>query len=140
MSFRERILWATLIAGIGPYLWYFGAAALAAASGKGISALSIGGLVTVIIIGLIIMIVAVAAVAIWHRRDGSMDPDERERRIESRGFTVSYHLLCTGVILTIAGAWLGWSAIALIHVLAFVFILAEFVRITIEIHGLRRGY
>ena len=86
------------------------------------------------------MIIAVVAVAVWNRREGSMMPDEREHRIESRGFTISYHMLCTGVMLTIGGAWIGWNAIIVIHVLAFAFILAEMTRMVVEIHGLRRGY
>jgi hypothetical protein len=140
MSFREKILWTTLIAGIAPYLWYFGSVALAMAFGSGVSALSIGGLVSAIIIGLIIMIVVVTIVAIANRGEGDMRPDEREHRIESRGFMISYHMLCTGVILTIGAAWLGWSAIIVIHLLAFIFIMAEMTRVMVEIHGLRRGF
>ena len=37
MSFREKILWTTLIAGIAPYLWYFGSVALALCYGDGSS-------------------------------------------------------------------------------------------------------
>lgn len=140
MSFREKILWTTLLAGAAPYLWYFGSAGLALALGADADALSIGGLVSALILGLAVMIIAVVAVAVWNRREGSMMPDEREHRIESRGFTISYHMLCTGVLLTIGGAWFGWSAIIVIHVLAFAFILAEMTRVVIEIHGLRRGY
>lgn len=140
MSFREKILWTTLTAGIAPYLWYFGSVSFALAYGAGTAALSISGLVTAIVVGLVVMIIAVAAVAVLNRRDGTINPDEREHRIESRGFTISYHMLSTGVMLTIGGAWLGWSAIVVIHVLAFAFILAEMTRIMVEIHGLRRGY
>ena len=140
MSFREKILWTTLLAGAAPYLWYFGSVGLALALGAGVDALSIGGLVSAIILGLVVMIIAIVAVAVWNRREGSLMPDEREHRIESRGFTISYHMLCTGVMLTIGCAWLGWSAIIVIHVLAFAFILAEMTRVMVEIHGLRRGY
>lgn len=140
MSFREKILWTTLIAGIAPYLWYFGSVALALATGTGAASLSISGLVTAIIIGLVVMIIAVAAAAIINSGDGTMIPDEREHRIESRGITISYHLLCTGVILTIGAAWLGWNAIIVVHIIAFAFILAELTRIVVEIHGLRRGH
>ncbi len=140
MSFREKILWTTLIAGIAPYLWYFGSAGLALTSGAGADALSVGGLVTAIIVGLIIMIIAVVIVAIANRREGTMIPDEREHRIESRGFTISYHMLCTGVILTIGAAWLGWSGVIVVHIIAFAFILAELTRLAVEIRGLRRGY
>ena len=140
MSFREKILWATLLGGITPYLWYFGSVGLAFASGASPAPLSIGGLVSAILIGLIVMIIAVSVIAIVNRREGSMNPDERERRIESRGFMISYHMLCIGVILVIGGAWLGWTAIIVIHVLAFAFILAEMTRVIVEIHGLRRGY
>jgi len=69
-----------------------------------------------------------------------MVPDEREHRIESRGFTISYHMLCTGVLLTIGAAWLGWSAVVIVHILAFAFIAAEMSRLVVELHGLRRGY
>ena len=140
MSFREKLLWTTLIAGIAPYLWYFGSAGLAIASGTGADSLSVGGLVTALIVGLIIMIIAVVIVAITNRREGTMVPDEREHRIESRGFTISYHMLCTGVLLTIGAAWLGWSGVIIVHIIAFAFILAELTRLVVEIHGLRRGY
>lgn len=140
MSFREKILWTTLLAGIAPYLWYFGTVGVAFASGNGLAALSIGGLVSAIIVGLVIMIIAVSVVAIVNRRDGTMMPDEREHQIESRGIVISYHMLCTGVILVIGGTWLGWSSLVVIHVLAFAFILSETTRIILEIHGLRRGY
>lgn len=140
MSFREKILWATLFGGLAPYVWYFGSVALAMTSGSGAAALSIGGLVGAIIVGLIIMIIVVATVAIANRNEGEMRPDEREHRIESRGIVISYHMLCTGVILTIGAAWLGWSAISLIHLLALIFIMSEMTRVIVEIHGLRRGY
>lgn len=140
MSFREKVLWTTLIAGIAPYFWYFGSVGLALASGAGADSLSVGGLVTAIIVGLIIMIIAVVIVAITNRREGTMIPDEREHRIESRGFTISYHMLCTGVILTIGAAWLGWSGVIVVHIIAFAFILAELTRLVVEIHGLRRGF
>lgn len=140
MSFREKFLWTALIAGIAPYLWYFGSVGLALASGAGADSLSVGGLVTAIIVGLIIMIIAIVIVAITNRRAGTMVPDEREHRIESRGITISYHMLCTGVILTIGAAWLGWSGVIVVHIIAFAFILAELTRLVVEIHGLRRGY
>lgn len=68
MSFREKILWTTLLAGIAPYLWYFGSVGVAFASGNGSAALSIGGLVSAIIFGLIVMIIAVSVVAIVRRQ------------------------------------------------------------------------
>ena len=137
MSFREKILWATLVAGIAPYIWYFGSVGLAFASS---AALSVGGLISAIIIGLVVMIIAVSIIAIVNRGEGDMNPDERERRIESRSFTISYHMLYTGVILVIGGAWFGWTSVVVVHVLAFAFILGEMTRIIVEIHGLRRGY
>ena len=140
MSFREKILWTTLVAGIAPYVWYFGSVVLALTSGAGAASLSIGGLVTAIIVGLLIMMVAVVIVALANRREGTMIPDEREYRIERRGFTISYHMLCTGVILTIGAAWLGWSGIIVVHIIAFAFIMAELTRLVVEIHGLRRGF
>ncbi len=140
MSFREKILWTTLLAGIAPYLWYFGAVGIAFASGAGLAGLSIGGLISAIIVGLVVMIIAVSVVAVVNRRDGTMMPDEREHRIESRGIVLSYHMLCTGVILVIGGAWFGWNSLVVIHVLAFAFILSEMTRVIVEIHGLRRGY
>ena len=140
MSFREKILWATLLGGIAPYIWYFGSAGWAMASGSGVAALSMGGLVAAILIGLVVMVIAVSIVAIANRNEGDMNPDEREHRIESRGFTISYHMLCTGVILTIGAAWLDWSALVVVHLLAFAFIFAEMTRVIVEIHGLRRGY
>lgn len=140
MSYREKFLWTALIAGIAPYLWYFGSVGIALASGARASSFSIGGLVTALIVGLIIMIVAVVIVALTNRREGTMIPDEREHRIERRGITISYHMLCTGVLLTIAAAWLGWSGVIVIHIIAFAFILSELTRLVVEIHGLRRGY
>ena len=140
MSFREKILWATLISGTAPYLWYFGSAGLALVKGTGAVSLTIAGLVNALIVGLIIMIVAVFVVAVANRGRGSMIPDEREHRIESRGISISYHMLCTGVILTIGAAWVGWSAVIIVHLITFTFILAELTRLTVEIYGLRRGY
>jgi hypothetical protein len=140
MSFREKILWATLLSGIASYGWYFGTVAVTLASGSHAASLSISGLVTAILVGLVLMIVVVSAVAIWNRRSGSMMPDEREHQIEKRGFVISYHLLCAGVLLTLAGAWWGWTATILVHVLTFMFLLAELTRVVVEIYGLRRGY
>lgn len=140
MSFREKILWTTLIPGAALYLWYFGSAGLALATGNGDTSLSIGGLVNALIVGLIVMIVAVVVVAVANRGRGTMTPDEREHRIESRGISISYHMLCTGVILTIGAAWVGWSAVIIVHLITFAFILAELTRLTVEIYGLRRGY
>ena len=140
MSFREKILWTTLIIGIPTYLWYFSAVGLSLAVGTGAAAMSIGRLVAVMIGGLILMIVAVVIVALLNRGKGTMVPDEREHRIESRGITISYHMLCTGVVMTIGAAWLGWNAVIIMHILAFVFIMAEMSRLVVELYGLRRGY
>jgi len=140
MSFREKILWTTLVTGIPLYLWYFCAVGLSLAVGTGAASISIGRLAAVLIGGLIIMIIAVAVVASLNRREGTMVPDEREHRIESRGISLSYHMLCTGAIMTIGAAWLGWSAVIIAHILAFAFIMAEMSRLVVELHGLRRGY
>ena len=140
MSFREKFLWTTLITGIPMYLWYFSTVWLSLAFGTGAASMSIGRLVAFMIGSLIIMIVAVVIVALLNRGEGTMNPDEREHRIESRGFTISYHMLCTGVIFTIGAAWLGWSAVIIVHIVAFVFIMAEMSRLVVELHGLRRGY
>ena len=140
MSFREKILWAALLSGIPPFLWYFVAVGLSLAVGTGAASMSIGRLVAVLIGGLIIMLIAAVAVSLLNRREGTMVPDEREHRIESRGVTISYHMLCTGVLLTIGAAWLGWSAVVIVHILAFAFIAAEMNRLVVELHGLRRGY
>ena len=86
------------------------------------------------------MLIAAVAVSLLNRREGTMVPDEREHRIESRGITISYHLLCRGVLLTIGAAWLGWSTVVIVHILAFAFIAAEMTRLVVELHGLRRGY
>jgi phosphate/sulfate permease len=140
MSFREKILWTTLIIGIPMYLWYFSTIGLSLAIGTGDASLSIGRLVAFMMGSMILMIVAVAIVALLNRHQGTMAPDEREHRIESRGITISYHMLCTGVIMTIGAAWLGWSLVTTVHILAFVFIMAEMSRLVVELHGLRRGY
>jgi hypothetical protein len=140
MSFREKILWATLIPGSALYLWYFGSVGLSLVKGNGDASLSIGGLVNALIVGMIIMIVAVVVMAIANRGSGSMIPDEREHRIESRGISISYHMLCTGIVLTIGAAWMGWSMVIIIHMITFAFILAELTRLIVEIYGLRRGY
>jgi hypothetical protein len=141
MSFREKILWTTLVAGIAPYAWYFGSVAAKLLDGAGAEALSMNALVSAMFLGLIIMLIAVVAVAVYSRNEGgSMIPDERELKIERRGFVTSYHMLCTGIIGIIAAAWFGWSHLIIIHILALVFILAELTRVAVEIHGLRRGY
>jgi hypothetical protein len=140
MSFREKILWATLLAGIAPYAWYFGSVGVALTSGAGVAALSMGRLVGAMIVGLVIMIIAVAAVAIYNRNEGTMIPDERERTIERRGFVISYHMLCTGILAVILASWLGWNHLIIIHILSLVFLAAELTRVVVEIHGLRRGY
>ena len=140
MSFREKILWTTLFAGIAPFLWYFSAVGLSLAVGTGIASMSINRLVAVIIGGLIIMIIAVVVVSLLNRWEGTMVPDEREHRIESRGISISYHMLCTGVVLTIGAAWAGWNIVIIVHMITFTFILAELTRLIVEIYGLRRGY
>ena len=140
MSFREKMLWTVLLSGIPPFLWYFSAVGLSLAVGTGVESMSIGRLVAVLIGGLIIMLIAAVAVSLLNRREGTMVPDEREHRIESRGISISYHLLCTGVLMTIGAAWLGWSAVVIVHIVAFAFIMAELTRVVVELHGLRRGY
>ena len=140
MSFREKMLCTALLSGIPPFLWYFSAVGLSLAVGTGVESMSIGRLVAVLIGGLIIMLIAVVVVSLLNRREGTMVPDEREHRIESRGIFISYHLLCTGVLMTIGAAWLGWSAVVIVHIVAFAFIIAELTRVVVELHGLRRGY
>jgi hypothetical protein len=140
MSFREKILWVTLLSGFAPYAWYFGSVGIALIGGSGPAALSMNRLVAAMLIGLIVMIIAVAVAAIRSRNEGTMIPDERELKIERRGFVTAYHMLCTGILGVIAAAWLGWSGVIIIHILALTFIAAELTRVAVEIHGLRRGY
>lgn len=140
MSFREKIMWPTLLVGILPYLWYFGSVFLGLVGVPGGMTPSLGALLATVIWGTLVLVVIVAAIAIFNRNEGTMIPDERELSIERRGMAFSYHLLCTGVLAVIVAAWYGFSAIAVIHILALVFVIAEFARVAIEIHGLRRGY
>ncbi len=140
MSFREKIMWPTLLVGILPYLWYFGSVFVGLVGGPGGMAPSLGTLLATVIWGTIVLAIVVSAIAIFNRNEGTMLPDERELSIERKGIAFSYHLLCTGILAVIVAAWYGISVTAVIHALALVFVIAEFARVAIEIRCLRRGY
>ncbi len=140
MSFREKILWATLVAGIAPYLWYFGSIGLHLLGFERAIEPSLPTLIGTAIWGTVALIIIVAVVAIYHRNEGTMLPDERERTIERRGIVFSYHLLCSGVLTILVASWLGLGLLAVLHMLMLFFVLAEFSRVSIEILGLRKGF
>ena len=140
MSFREKIHWVTLVTMIVAFGWYFLAYPWGLAPSPAGLWASAGMLLPVTIAIIVAMTIASAWMAIRTPAEANLKEDERDRSIHYRGTHYAYYPLVVGVWVSIfALFWNAGPAVQLNLLLAAV-VLAELMRIGVQLYLYRRGY
>lgn len=140
MTFREKTHWLAFFGLAIGFGWYFLAYPWDSAGTKAGMYASLGMLVPVTIIFLIPMIIGTAYFAIRSPKDANVKEDERERLIHMKGTHYAYYPLVLGgwfsIFAIVNGATYGLA----INCLMATLVLAELVRIGVQLYFYRRGY
>ncbi len=140
MSFREKIHWASFLALIAAFGWYFLSypwqivdtnAGVAAVAGMLVP-------VTIIIIG--VMSVTAAYFAIRTPKEVNLKEDERERTFHIRGTHLAYYPLVLGVWGNMIAMFYRLSVGEHLNLLIATVVTAELVRVGSQLYYYRRGY
>jgi hypothetical protein len=133
MTFREKTLWATLIATAAIYLHYF---IRVLQIGDGDPGRVAGLFIGTVIVMIVVQIVVTAALAI-HRRPERVD--ERDRGYALLATRVSYYVLMTGVWVALTVGALQLGAFWVVHAGLAAIVLGELARCGVQVYLYRRG-
>jgi hypothetical protein len=140
MSFREKIHWASFLALLAAFGWYFLSypwAIVGTAAGVG----AVAGMlvpVTIIIIG--VMTMTAAYFAIRTPKEVNLKEDERERIIHIRGTHLAYYPLVLGVWANMIAMFYRLSVAEHLNLLIATVVIAELVRVGSQLYYYRKGY
>ena len=140
MSFREKIHWASFLALVVAFGWYFMSypwEIVATAAGVGAVA---GMLVPVTIIIIAVMALTAAYFAIRTPKEVNLKEDERERIIHIRGTHLAYYPLVLGVWANMIAMFYRLSVGEHLNLLIATVVTAELVRVGSQLYYYRRGY
>lgn len=140
MTFREKILWITMLPTLGLWIWYFSSVVSAWRIGAIDEGLFFGRMVFAVIVGVAVEVAAIIVIAILNPKEANANRDERERRLQYRGTAAAYFILSFGTVTIVGGSYFGWTKFAVVNAVLFAFLIAEIARGAVEIHGLRRGF
>ena len=136
MSFREKIVWISLIALLVAYGGYFTALGQDLAHGRPLE-LSFGRLVFCIVvlvaIETVLTVTAAAVAAIRNPGEATQALDERERLIRLRGRSAGFFMLSGGTVCVAAGGLFDLSAGQIANGVILSLALAEIVRCGTEL-------
>jgi len=140
LTFREKMHWASLLAILAGFGWYF--AMLLAAGGDasglhdyfaGLLVLVIGGLIVVMTFAAIVMAIAAPS-------EASASVDERDAQIHMRGTFYAYYTLVVGIWGIGLAAHFGFGLFIILNAALGLLVLCETIRIGVQIYLYRRGY
>jgi hypothetical protein len=140
MSFREKIHWASFLALVVAFGWYFLSypwEIVGTAAGVGAVA---GMLVPVTIIIIAVMALTAAYFAIRTPKEVNLKEDERERIIHIRGTHLAYYPLVLGVWANMIAMFYRLSVGEHLNLLIATVVVAELVRVGSQLYFYRRGY
>jgi hypothetical protein len=140
MSFREKIHWASFLALLVAFGWYFLTYPWEIV-GSPAGVLAVAGMlvpVTIIIIG--VMVVTTAFFAIRTPKEVNLKEDERERFIHIRGTHLAYYPLVLGVWANMIAMFYRLSVGEHLNLLIATVVIAELVRVGSQLFFYRRGY
>lgn len=137
MSFREKMHWASLIAILLGFGFYFTTLHTVPHTSHDYY---IGLLIA--IVGFIIVTMTVAAIifAIQNSGDAHAKTDERDKLIHMRGTHAAYYALMLGAWGVTVAAHFGHGMFFLLNLLLAIIVVAESVRIGTQLYFYRRGY
>lgn len=140
MSFREKIHWASFLALLAAFGWYFLAYPWEiVGTAEGVGAVA-GMLVPVTIIVIGVMTVTAAYFAIRTPKEVNLKEDERDRTIHIRGTHVAYYPLVLGVWANIIATFYRLSVGEHLNLLIATVVIAELARVGSQLYYYRRGY
>jgi len=132
-TFKERSLWATVIATAAIYAYYFWRAL---DIGRG-NPVAIGVLFVQVVLAMIAIQVVVHIALVVHRRPEPAD--ERDRQVAVRGARNAYYVLMTGTWAAITAAALSLGAFWFAHAALLAVVVAELTRCASQLVYYRRG-
>jgi hypothetical protein len=140
MSFREKIHWASFLAILVMFGWYFltypwGIVKTPA----GVGAVA-GMLVPVTIVIITVMATSAGYFAIRSPKEAHLKEDERERTIHIRGTHLAYYPLVLGVWGNMIAMFYRLSVGEHLNLLIATVVIAELVRVGSQLYYYRRGY
>src|SRR5690349_5923166 len=131
MSFREKIAWASLIAHLAVFGWYFAVfapswTARAAADDRGL-----GDMVLAIVALIMLSIVLAIALALSSAKgDVRTRFDEREKLIRLRAANITAAVVTAGVLIVMGVLMMGWNSVLAANLLLAVLVAGEVVKAT----------
>jgi len=140
MSFREKMHWVALVVMSLAFGWYFFTypwglisepAAIWATAGR-LIALTLGIIAA--------MTVATVFLAIRNPKEVHLKEDERDRAIHMRGTHIAYYPMVVGSWTCIGLIFSGVSQAVLLNLILAMVVIAELIRIGVQIRYYRRGY
>ncbi len=140
MSFREKIHWASFLALLVAFGWYFLTYPwdiIKTPAGVGAVA---GMLVPVTIIIIAVMALTTAYFAIRTPKEVNIKEDERERTIHIRGTHLAYYPLVLGVWANMIAMFYRLSVGEHLNLLIATVVVAELMRVGSQLYFYRRGY
>ena len=139
MSFREKSAWISLLANVVIYGAYFVSVAPALMRGD-VGRLSMFGMFAESTIAFVVVIVVLTVMtAVLAPKDASAPQDEREKQISLKGSAAAYYVMAPGVVVALAGAFLGFSGVLVANALFLTLVLAETFKDATQIFLYRRG-
>jgi hypothetical protein len=140
MSFREKIHWASFLALLVAFGWYFLSYPWAlVGSDAGVAAVA-GMLVPVTALIIAVMSISAGYFAIRAPKEASLKEDERERTIHIRGTHLAYYPLVLGVWANMIAMFYRLSVAEHLNLLIATVVIAELVRVGSQLYYYRRGY
>lgn len=140
MTFNEKMHWASFLALVAAFGWYFLSYPYQIIDRpSGILAVA-GMLVPVTIIIIAVMTATAVFLAIRSPKEANMQRDERERSIHIRGTHLAYYPLVLGVWGNMIAMFYHLSVAAHLNILIATVVIAELIRVGSQLYFFRRGY
>lgn len=140
LSYREKIIWASLISTVLLFGYYF-IQAFKVFTNPDVENISLISLfLGVVIFITVIQVAFIITITIFERKDAKVDGDERDKLIEAKATKISHFILSAGAWITAFGILITSSAFMLINVLIFFLIIAEIVGFSMQLIYHRRGF
>ena len=134
MSFREKVAWASLLAHLVVFGWYFTSfgqnwSARAASDDHGLGQM-VGAIVALVALSIVF---AVAATISTPKSDVRAQYDEREKIIRLRAANIASAVVTVGVILVMNALIFGWNTVVAANLLLAALVTGEIVKALAQI-------
>ena len=140
MAFNEKLHWASFLALIAAFGWYFSSYPYQIIdTPAGVAAVA-GMLVPVTIIIVVVMTATAVFLAIRSPKDANMKGDERERNFHIRGTHLAYYPLVIGMWGNMIAMFYRLSVAEHLNLLIATIVVAELIRVGSQLYYYRRGY